>query len=263
MFPTTHPSFDLIICDIDGCLSPESSTPFDLTNLTKIAEHNRLAVTRKDRPILTLCSGRPQPFAEAMCRLLSNVHVPCVCENGVWLYHPGTNIYETDPAITREHLTAVREAGDWLRDTFGHGSPAAHRHGPVTQQPGKIASVSLYHPRPEHLREISAQIEAHFNEHRWPLRVSMTWFYINCDLRHISKATGVERLFAQTGIDPSRTLGIGDTPSDLAFAAKVKTFACPANAHADVKPKADYISPYEEAAGVVDILEKLAAPSTR
>ncbi len=258
MFATTHSEFDLVICDIDGCLSPESSTPFDLENLARIAAHNRTAAAKKDRPLVTLCSGRPQPFAEAMCRLLANVYAPCVCENGVWLYHPGTNIYELDPAITPAHRAAVRQAGDWLHETFGAGSAAAREHGPVTQQPGKAASVSLYHPRPEYLREISPRIEKQFNERGWPMRVSMTWFYINCDLRHISKATGVDRLFAQTGVDPQRTLAIGDTTGDLAFAEKVKAFACPANAHDDVKPRADYVSPYEEAAGVVDILERFA-----
>lgn len=257
MLRTTHPSYDLIVCDVDGCLSPESSTPFDLSNLTRIADHNRLAAEKRDRPILTLCTGRPQPFAEAMCRLLANVHMPCICENGVWLYHPGANIYEMDPAITPSHRAAAREAGEWLDAEYGPGSAAAREHGPVTQQPGKAASVSLYHRSPEYLRAIAPAIESHFNEQRWPLRVSMTWFYINCDLRHISKATGVERIFKETGIDPSRVLGIGDTPSDLAFGEKVKTFACPANAHADAKAKAAYISPFDETLGVVDILNNL------
>src|SRR5512134_2563031 len=95
--------FDAVISDIDGCLSPESSTPMNAAALAQIAEHNRLAQESGDRPVLTVCSGRPQPFAEAMCRLLANRTLPCVAENGVWMYSPADNRYEMDPAITPAH----------------------------------------------------------------------------------------------------------------------------------------------------------------
>ena len=85
----------------------------------------------------------------------------------------------------------------------------------------------------------------------------MTWLYINCDLRHISKATGIERLLAHTGIDPSRVAGIGDTMSDKYVADRVAFFACPANADPQIKQAADYTSPLDEIDGVLDILSQL------
>jgi hydroxymethylpyrimidine pyrophosphatase-like HAD family hydrolase len=256
-FSTSHPRFDMIVCDIDGCLSPESSTPFDLDNLALVARHNRLAVERRDRPLLTLCSGRPQPFAEAMCRLLANTTLPCICENGVWMYHAGTNTYDMDPGITTSHLRAVRDAADWLLATFGHGSPAAASRGPVTQQPGKAASVSLYHPDPAYLREICPTIERECAARSWPLRISMTWFYINCDLKHISKGTGVERLLTATGIPRSRACGIGDTPGDLPIAERVSAFFAPANCAEAIRPAAAFIAPSPETRGVLDILHHI------
>ena len=83
--------FDAIISDLAGCLAAENGGPFDLARLVRLAHHNRLAETRRDRPPITVCTGRPQPFAEAMCRVLHNNQLPCVAENGVWLYHPATN----------------------------------------------------------------------------------------------------------------------------------------------------------------------------
>ena len=250
--PGTLPlrQYDLVICDIDGCLSPESSDPFDLPSLTRVAEHNRLAIETGDRPVVTLCSGRPQPFAEAMCRLLRNTLVPCVCENGVWIYHPGTNQYEMDPRIGKEHLHAVHEASEWVFGEFGARG--------VTQQPGKAASVSLYHPDAAYLRrEVAPAVEAEFKARGWPLKVSMTWFYINCDLVFVNKGTALDRMLGETKIPRERLAGIGDTVGDRYIAERVKFFACPGNAQVGIKEHAHYIAAAHEAKGVVEILERL------
>lgn len=250
-FSTRHPRFDAIICDIDGCLSSESSRAFDVAALAKIAEHNRLADERRDRPILTLCTGRPQPFAESMTRLVGNLELPLVAENGVWLYHPKQNLYQMDPSITREHREAVYHAAAWIDETFGPSG--------VSQQPGKACSISLYHPKTEFLRDIAPALETRFKDAGWPLRVSMTWRYINCDLVHVSKSTGIARLLDVVKIPKERLAGIGDTMSDMAIREHVSTFACPANAADDLKAHADLVAKGEEAAGVVEILARLTA----
>lgn len=250
--PGTLPlrQYDLVICDIDGCLTPESSTPFDLEHLAVIAAHNRRAVAAGDRPILTVCSGRPQPFAESMCRMLQNTLVPCVCENGVWVYHPGDNRYVMDPRIATAHLHAVHEASEWVHAVFGPRG--------VTQQPGKAASLSLYHPDPQFLRsEVAPAVEREFAARGWPLRVSMTWFYINCDLAFVSKGSGLDRMLAGLGIPRHRLAGIGDTTGDKCIAERVGFFACPANAQPQIREHAHFVASQPETRGVIEILERL------
>lgn len=241
--------FDLVICDIDGCLAPESATPFDVAALQQVGQYNRLATEQRDRPVVTVCSGRPQPFVEAMCRLIHNRSMPAVAENGTWLYVPGENEYLMDPDITAEHLDIVHEASRFVMDRYGPKG--------VTLQPGKTASVTLYHRQPEFLQEIMPEVQEELSNRDWPFRVSMTWLYINCDLEFVSKASGVRRLLERTGTDPARVAGIGDTTSDLPVAEAVRYFACPANASEDIRRHAHYVSPHEEAAGVLDILEQL------
>lgn len=248
-YPLRVSRFDAVICDIDGCLSPETSEPIDAAALLRIAEHNRLAHERCDRPIVTLCSGRPEPFVEAICRFIANRALPCIAENGVWMYHPSDNRYDMDPAITCDHLAAVEDARAWVRTTLGPRG--------VVMQPGKAASISLYHDDTVFLRSIEGEVRTAFERHGWPLRVSMTWYYINCDLSHISKATALDRFIAITGLSRERLAGIGDTPGDAAIADRVAWFACPANAHPDIRPRAHYISPHVEAMGVLDILDHL------
>ncbi len=87
----------------------------------------------------------------------------------------------------------------------------------------------------------------------------MTWLYVNCDLQHVNKGTAIERLLLETGIDPNRTAGIGDTMGDKFIADRVSWFGCPANADAGIRESAVYVSPYREVEGVLDILERLSA----
>lgn len=241
--------YDLIISDIDGCLSPEDSSPLNIKKISQIAEHNRLAFTQNDRPKLTLCTGRPIPFTEGLCRLLQNPSIPCVAENGVWLYDPSSNGYLMDPSITDQQLEMVHEA-----ELF---SLKSYRQEGVTLQPGKSASVTLYHPNPAVLQRIAPQLQESFDQHGFEFRVSLTLFYINCDLPQITKASGIDRLLEMTGVPADRTAGIGDTSSDLAIAQRVKTFGCPANAIDDVKQVAHFVSEHEQIDGVLDFMDFL------
>lgn len=246
----THRRFDAVICDIDGCLAPESSAPIDAAALAKLAEHNQLAQERRDRPVITVCSGRPLPFAEAMCRLLGNQTLPLIAENGVWMYHPRNNRYDRDPSITSAHLKAVQEVQAWVEADLGPRG--------VVMQPGKTASVSLYHDNTEFLRTLEPVVRDRFAKAGWPFRVSMTWLYINCDLVHISKATAIDRWMRVTGLTRDRLMGIGDTPVDVMIAERVAWFGCPGNAVESLKARANYVSPHDEARGVLDVLAKSA-----
>lgn len=241
--------FDAVICDIDGCLAPESSEPMNAAALGRLAEHNRLAQERGDRPVVTVCSGRPEPFVEAMCRLLGNRTAPAIAENGVWMYHPGDNGWDRDPAITAGDLAAVQEVRAWVEAELGPRG--------VVMQPGKTASVSLYHRDTGYLRSLEGRVREEFERRGWPLRVSMTWLYINCDLKHISKGTGLERLMRAAGLRKERLAGIGDTAGDLAIAERVAWFGCPANAAAEIKVRADCVAERAEAEGVVELVGRV------
>ncbi len=243
---------DLVCCDIDGCLTPERPVAIDRASLDRIAARNQRIADGAPGAFVTLCSGRPQPFAELLCRWLANVSVPCIAENGVWLYHPGTNTYEMDPAISAGDLRAVRELEDWLRGTYAVRSDKG-----AAIQPGKSASISLYTHDHEWLVQVRDEVAAEVERRGLPLRISMTWYYLNCDLRHVSKATGVRRLAQRAERTRERMAGIGDTLGDLGIAEQVAWFACPGNADARLLAHAHYISPHHEAAGVADILDRL------
>ena len=248
--PHARSPFQAIFCDIDGCLSPEAYGPADPATLARVAEHNRLAHERGDRPPLTLCTGRPLPFADAMARLVGVRGLPVVCEAGAWLLDTATYRWELDPNLTEEHLAFARDFGRWAVETFDG----------AYLETGKAAAVTIFHPRgPEHLRaEVRPRVEEEVARRGAPYRVAMTWTCINIEPLAVSKATGMDRAIARAGLDPARLAGIGDTMSDMAIRERAAFFACPANADERLKAHADYVSPFEEARGVVDILARLS-----
>jgi len=244
------PTHKAILSDVDGCLVSEGVDPFDVARLSEVAAWNRAAIATRDRPLLTICTGRPQPFAEAICRLVANTELPCVAENGAWIYHPATNAYTLDPGITRDDLNAVNALSAWIREDFGPRG--------VTQQPGKTASVSLYHDdTPLLLGEVLEAVREGVASRGWPFRVTHTERYVNCDLHHVSKAVAIDRWMERTGLSTEQLAGIGDAASDLFIRERVAWFACPANAVDQIKQHADYVSSEPEVAGVLDILDRL------
>lgn len=242
--------FDAIICDIDGCLGPESHHPLDAASLARLAEHNRRAIGSRDVPVVALASGRPFPFVECLCRLMTNTAVPCIAENGVWLYDPAQGDFIIDPNVGSEDLHAVGALTEWiLRELAPRG---------VVMQPGKTASISIYHPDTDYLMSLMPRIAEVSKTNGWPIRVSRTVRWINLDLAHVSKATGIERLITRSGLRKERLAGVGDSLSDLAIAERVAFFACPANADEKLKPHAHYVSPKEEIEGVLDIVRHVS-----
>ncbi|MEQ9453923.1 MAG: HAD hydrolase family protein [Phycisphaeraceae bacterium] len=249
-FTTSHPRFDVILSDVDGCLVSEHTDALDLPRLAKLADHNRLARKHADRPHITLCTGRPQPFAECMTRLIDNLDLPIICENGVYLFYPRDHVYVMDPAITSTHLDAIAEAQHWIIATF--------KDAGIVIQPGKEASISPYHADPHALDPIMPRIREEAEKRSWPLRISRSWNYINCDLLHISKTTGIQRFFDATSLTHDRAAGIGDTLGDLAIRQAVAWFACPANADPKLKEHADFTAPSQVIAGTIEILDHIA-----
>ena len=248
-FQNTAGAFDAVLCDIDGCLLDEAGGPLNLDRLAVIAQHNAHAKAHHDRPLVTVCTGRPQPFAECICRAIANDLLPCVCENGAWVYDPSVNGYHLDPAITDAHLAAADQLRRWCLSTYAAQG--------VFSQPGKTASVSLYHRAPDFLETIKPALVEACAQHHWPFRISGTWNYINCDLDHISKATGIQQFLNQTGLAPQRLAGIGDTQSDIAIAQSVKWFGVPANRDPAIDPHATHISKLDQVDAVVEMLGML------
>ena len=238
----------LVVIDVDGCLTPGEAGDWNWEALQAIHRMNRQARQGLSVPAITLCTGRQEPYVEVLMQAIGG-YLPCIYENGAGLYFPDSYRFAEHPAITataREALMAAKKTLYAQLISAGLGY----------FQPGKEACLTLY-PLPgttvERLHQLAAQALAPFDS---ILIIQASVSCVDVTPSGIDKGRGVRWLSEQVGIPLAHMGGIGDSPSDLKFVELVGRSAAPANAAAEVKRRVDYVSPYKNGDGVVDILQR-------
>lgn len=236
----------LVVIDVDGCLTPGEGRPWNFKALKYIARLNRRAQEDPTKLAVTLCTGRQEPYVEVLMQAI-DAHLPGIYENGGGLYFPREYRFVENPLITAE----MREALAGIKATLQREIVEA---GLGYFQPGKEVSLSLYP---------FAEVNVH------QLYLATVEALATCDAGYIAqesvscvdiipkgvdKGAGVRWLSRETGVPLDQLGGIGDSASDLKFLSILGRSAAPANATDEVKAAVDYVSPYGNGDGVVDIL---------
>ena len=241
---------DWIISDIDGCLSPEDSEPWDLPEFTAFARRVRDANAGVG-PLapLTLCTGRPQPYVEVLMKLL-DIRAPVIAENGAVVYTLHDNRARYGPGITEEKILGLRAVRAYIETELLPDLPEA------VIQFGKEAQLSIFSRDTSQFDSLRGHIERFAEREGGPaLHITPTHFYLNISLADVDKGTALRQLMRELNVSRAGAAGIGDTVGDLPLRDAVGFFACPANAHDAVRRVADYVSPHPMLAGVMDILD--------
>lgn len=239
-----------IFSDVDGCISPEDSRPWAIPRFAELARRLHDAdAGRGTLAPLTLCTGRPQPYVEALMKLLA-VRLPAICENGAVIYDLPTNTARYGPGVTHDRLDALRRLRNHIERELLPDCPGA------VLQFGKDAQVSVFSQTPEILDGLRPRIEAFVAEHGPQLDIGVSHFYLNISLAGVSKGAAVRHVMDELDLGPEDVAGIGDTDGDLPLREAVGFFACPANSTPAVRAVADYVSPHPELEGMLDILDR-------
>lgn len=179
------------------------------------------------------------------------VHAPAVCENGAVLYSLHDNRSFYGPGVTEEKLRGLRAVRAFVESEIMPAYPQ------LVYQFGKEANMSIYCEDPGIFAVITPRIEEYIRAAALPtLQISPTHYYLNINLEGVDKGKAIEELLRLLGARKEETAGIGDTEGDLPLRNAVGFFACPANAKPGIKQYADYISPYPDIEGTLDILAR-------
>lgn len=240
-----------IIADIDGCISPEESVAWDAELFGRFARLVRQASAGEGRLApMTLCTGRPQPYVEALMKLL-DIRAPAICENGAVLYTLHDNWARYGPGVTEEKVLGLRRVRAFVETELLPG------HDELVLQFGKEAQMSVFSKRPEALQPLKPAIEDFVAREGGPeLVINLSHYYLNISLAGVNKGNALAHLLEELGVDRAHTAGIGDTVGDLPLRDAVGFFACPANSQPEIKDVADYVSPHETLEGMLDILQR-------
>ena len=248
-------SIRLIVSDIDGCLGPGEAQPYNLDVLRRVAECNRRAKRGEDTPAITLCSGRPAAYVDAMMQAVSGF-VPAIFENGAGLYFPESYRFAWNPALSASARATMRRARELLEERVV-------QTGVATIQPGKEMSVTLFPSQGYRLDQVGDVATATLEGEGLACRVEVSVSSVGIWLEGIDKGTGVQWLAKETGIPLAEMAGVTDTWDDLPFLRMVGFRAAPANADREVTQTADYVSPYENGRGLLDIVERILEARAR
>jgi hydroxymethylpyrimidine pyrophosphatase-like HAD family hydrolase len=235
----------LLVFDIDGVLTQREGKAFDLPLLERLADMNRAAREDPAHPAITLCTGRPAAYVEAMLRAIDG-RVPAVFENGAGLYLPDGYRFLPHPML--KNRPSFQEVQQRLEE-------ALVRTGQAFLQPGKEYSLSILACDPSQTDALYGLVVTSLG----PLRETVDLVYsvscLNVVPRDIHKGKGIEFLSSQTDYSVGEMLGVGDSGVDLPFLDVVGYSAAPANANPKVKRLAQYVAPRPAADGVRDILD--------
>jgi hydroxymethylpyrimidine pyrophosphatase-like HAD family hydrolase len=155
------------------------------------------------------------------------------------------------PGVTEEKILGIRALRSFIDSEILPREPKA------IMQFGKEAQISVFSEHPEIFGGIQARVEAFVEERGGPeLLINASHYYLNISLTGVNKGNALGALLEELGVTREETAGIGDTEGDLPLRESVGFFACPANATQPVKDAADYVSPYPDIAGMLDILKR-------
>jgi HAD superfamily hydrolase (TIGR01484 family) len=244
------PPIRAIFCDIDGCLTPEASVPFDHDQFVMLSELLRERHEDPCSPPIILCTGRPQPYVECLLKAWA-ITSPAICENGAVVYTLTDNHARFTPGVTPAALAGLRAARAYVESELLPRMPGA------CVQFGKEAQLSIYSPDPGHLEELADAICRFTTREGLPaLDINTSHFYLNVSLMGVTKGTAMAAIAAELGLARHQIAAIGDTEGDLAMRPVAGWFACPANARPALRAVADYVSREAETLGVLDILSQ-------
>lgn len=234
-------------CDIDGCLAAAGHADFDLSAFQRLAELSRSSRDDPSMPALTLVTGRPHAYVDALSQALA-ITLPMSFENGVGLATRHPYRYWLDPRA---------EEGRGPLRRFAEAVEATDH---LTLQPGKVASLSVFPRQPDRdLQDLAAELAGMLERLGLELELDPSTDCVNVLVPGVTKLTGYAWLCNEIGTPPGQVAGIGDSVGDAPWLEVCGVSFAPANAVPEVKRVVTRASELPDVAAVVEAYEALVA----
>lgn len=240
----------LFVLDIDGCISHPFETPH-WESITEIRKLNRQSRNSAGIPALTLCTGRPLPYAEAVAQWL-DIKLPFVFESAA-LYHWNGNRVQTildNESENGRSLEPINEIKKWLSEQIIPDYPD------MILEFSKMMDAGVVSPDKEQINRIYDRIKNHIQQNYPDLEAHRTEISVNTLLAGNNKGAGLQLLSKEIGIPLGQMAYIGDSEGDLPALKKVKLAFAPSNAIDRVKEIAEVL-PFETSEAILEAYKKI------
>lgn len=218
------------VLDLDGCVTWPFQTP-DWQAITAIRDLQLRSNKEEHIPALSLCTGRPQPYAEAVAQWLG-IRDTIIFESGGGFYHPVTNKLTWSPHFTPE----IEEKSNEIRRWFSQD--ILPRYSGMMLEFTKHTDVGMVHTDLDEIKEVYEIASRKIRDEYPDFEVHYTDVSVNIIVKACNKATGLNYFAGLQGVTADEIAYIGDTSGDIkALEWSAAPFA-PANAIDEVKKRA-------------------------
>lgn len=216
----------LFVTDLDGCISHPFKTP-KWDKINKIREINLQSRTDETVPPLTICTGRPYPYAEAVAQWL-DVRLPFVFESAALYIWEGNKI-ETALSSHDGVLDPIHNMKRWIQNELLNSFPTAQFEF------AKMMDAGIVCPDKAVVEEMYPMMKKKVETDHPELEIHTTDVSVNILMPGNNKLQGMKLLAEKVGVELHEIAYIGDSGGDIPALEKVRLPYSPSNATAAVK----------------------------
>ncbi len=217
----------LFITDLDGCISMPFIPPkWDI--ISEIKELNELSKTDSTIPPMTICTGRPMPYAEAVYQWLG-MYKPFLFESGGGVYDMSQNKLHWHPTFDEQREQELSELKSHLKKNF------IEKYPNTIPEFAKFTDSGIINQTPAVIYEMYPQIKKYVEENYPDFEVHYTDVSINVISKSTNKGEGIRFLCQLLELELSEVAFIGDTGGDRPGLEIVGMPFAPANGKDTVK----------------------------
>jgi HAD superfamily hydrolase (TIGR01484 family) len=224
----------LFVADLDGCISNPFESP-DWEAFTEIRSLNRESENQDQIPPLTICTGRPLPYVEAMGQML-DVRYPVIFESGGGLYDARTNRLTWSEFFNDQMREKIQQIKEWVQ------SEIIDQYDGTIPEFAKATDVGLINPNTDAIHEMYQKIHSFVHSNYDQFETHYTDVSINVIMKESNKGVALERLSRLTDIPLSQIAYIGDGTNDIPALQKAGFPFAPLNARDETKQYAEIIN---------------------
>lgn len=222
----------LFVTDLDGCISHPFRTP-NWNNVEKIRSLNIESRSSEVIPPLTICTGRPYPYAEAVAQWM-DVRIPFVFESA-GLYHWNGNRVETALNSLKDDLEPIFAMKSWIRNNILPDFPTSNIEF------SKMMDAGIVAPEKEIIDTIIPLVKKKIEADFPLLEMHTTDISVNILMPGNNKLQGMKLLAESQNIGLNEIAYIGDTGGDVPALKEVEMPFSPSNATRAVKEVSENI----------------------
>lgn len=221
----------LFITDLDGCMTDPFITP-DWDAYSQIRALNLASNGDDSVPPLSICTGRPMPYAEAQAQVLG-IRIPFVFESGGGMYDVVENKITWSKALTDQAKREVLEIKEWSKEHL-----IKPNRGSIPEF-AKFTDIGIIHQNTEIVDDMYEKSVRYISETYKLFEVHKTEVSVNIILKKANKGEGIKMLCNHFELNLEEVAYIGDSSGDIPGLKIVGMPFAPSNAAQGTKDVAE------------------------